>query len=418
MKITGKQILIVVLPLSILLVVGFTTFADTMSSTNYAIDRTVVAGGGGEAASTGYISPGSATGQSSALGNSSSTGYSLVGGYFGAGVNSAPVATAASINVPINTAYNGTLTATDVDSDPLTYAIVTNGTKGSAVVTNAATGAFTYTPTTGQSGADSFTFKANDGEEDSIPATITVTLVSGDTTAPTGSIAINAGAVYTRSASVTLNLTASDPSTPIQMFTGNSSTPPIASDWKAYATPVNNWALTAGDGTKTVYAWLKDSVGNYSSVPYSDSIILDTAIPVLNVTKPTDGAIVSNPSLSVTCTASDATSGVGNVTVNGTVATLTSGIYSGSVTLATGSNNITVIATDNAGNPASVIRTVYLVKAGDCDNSGSISIAEVQAAINMYLGLMLPVQACVDTDNSGTVSIAEVQKVINGYLGL
>jgi hypothetical protein len=35
----------------------------------------------------------------------------------------------------------------------------------------------------------------------------------------------------------------------------------------------------------------------------------------------------------------------------------------------------------------------------------------------MYLGIM-PVSACVDSDNSGNISIAEVQKVINGYLGL
>jgi len=54
---------------------------------------------------------------------------------------------------------------------------------------------------------------------------------------------------------------------------------------------------------------------------------------------------------------------------------------------------------------------------GDCDGKGSVSIAEVQATINMYLGLK-SVEACVDTDASTSVSIAEVQKVINGYLGL
>jgi len=50
----------------------------------------------------------------------------------------------------------------------------------------------------------------------------------------------------------------------------------------------------------------------------------------------------------------------------------------------------------------------------DCD---PVTIAKVQGAINMYLGLK-PVDYCVDVDGSGTVSIAEVQKVINGYLGL
>jgi len=54
---------------------------------------------------------------------------------------------------------------------------------------------------------------------------------------------------------------------------------------------------------------------------------------------------------------------------------------------------------------------------GDCNGDGQVSIAEVQGAINMYLGLK-PTESCVDTDNSGNTSIAEVQKVINGYLGL
>jgi len=54
---------------------------------------------------------------------------------------------------------------------------------------------------------------------------------------------------------------------------------------------------------------------------------------------------------------------------------------------------------------------------GDCDASGTVSIDEVQSAINMYLGLKA-VSACVDFDNSNSVSIDEVQKVINGYLGL
>ena len=58
-----------------------------------------------------------------------------------------------------------------------------------------------------------------------------------------------------------------------------------------------------------------------------------------------------------------------------------------------------------------------LTKPGDCDNSGTVTIAEVQSAINMFLGLKT-VEACVDVDNSNGVSIAEVQKVINSFLGL
>jgi hypothetical protein len=56
-------------------------------------------------------------------------------------------------------------------------------------------------------------------------------------------------------------------------------------------------------------------------------------------------------------------------------------------------------------------------KAGDCNDDDVVTIAEVQSAINMFLGLKTA-EACVDQDGSGAVSIAEVQKVINSFLGL
>src|SRR6185369_16077352 len=82
-------------------------------------------------------------------------------------VNDAPVAANGTLTTPEDTPANGTLVATDVDGNALTYAIVTNGTKGTATITNAATGAFTYTPTANASGGDSVTFKVNDGTLDS-----------------------------------------------------------------------------------------------------------------------------------------------------------------------------------------------------------------------------------------------------------
>ena len=54
---------------------------------------------------------------------------------------------------------------------------------------------------------------------------------------------------------------------------------------------------------------------------------------------------------------------------------------------------------------------------GDCDSNGTVSIGEVQKAINMFLGTFAP--GCgVDCNGDGTVSIGEVQKVINAFLGL
>jgi VCBS repeat-containing protein len=91
-------------------------------------------------------------------------------------VNDRPAAQAGALTVAEDTSANGTLTGGDPDGDPLTYAVVTNGTLGSAVVTNAATGAYTYTPNPDATGVDTFTFVAHDGTLDSLPATVTVTI--------------------------------------------------------------------------------------------------------------------------------------------------------------------------------------------------------------------------------------------------
>ena len=54
---------------------------------------------------------------------------------------------------------------------------------------------------------------------------------------------------------------------------------------------------------------------------------------------------------------------------------------------------------------------------GDCDGDGSVSIGEVQKAINMFLGLQAP--GCgADCNGDGQVSIGELQKVINAFLGI
>ena len=52
---------------------------------------------------------------------------------------------------------------------------------------------------------------------------------------------------------------------------------------------------------------------------------------------------------------------------------------------------------------------------GDCNANGEVSIAEVQTAINQYLGKD-KVESCNDENGDGSVSISEVQTIINNYL--
>jgi len=98
--------------------------------------------------------------------------------------NVAPVAYAAALETTTDVAITGTLVADDIGGDALTYSLdpVNPGTLGSVVI-NSATGAYTYTPSAGVAGTDSFRFSVNDGLINSNMAVITVTIqaaVAGD----------------------------------------------------------------------------------------------------------------------------------------------------------------------------------------------------------------------------------------------
>jgi hypothetical protein len=86
----------------------------------------------------------------------------------------------------------------------------------------------------------------------------------------------------------------------------------------------------------------------------------DSAAPTLAITSHTPGQTVTTASITLSGTASDSGSGgngIGSVTVNGTAATggtatgNNTATWSRSVNLSTGANTITVVATDNVGNP-------------------------------------------------------------------
>ena len=171
----------------------------------------------------------------------------------------------------------------------------------------------------------------------------------------------------------------------------------------------NNSTLTiTGVGTIVVKA---SQAGNSN---YAAATDVTASIVVNNSSYTVTGSASGNGSIqcvtpvtsgdATTCTLTpdtgyriSAASGCGSGSLSGT--TYTTGAITGSCT---------VTATFTA---------VVSYKPGDCDSNGTVTIAEVQSSINMFLGLKT-VEACVDIDSSGSVSIAEVQKVINSFLGL
>jgi len=91
-----------------------------------------------------------------------------------------PTATGGSINATSGQPANGTLAATagTASGQTLTYSIATQPAHGTVTLTNASTGAFTYTSASGYAGSDSFTFTAAYGSVASAPATENVTVVA------------------------------------------------------------------------------------------------------------------------------------------------------------------------------------------------------------------------------------------------
>jgi VCBS repeat-containing protein len=90
-------------------------------------------------------------------------------------INTAPVAIAGAAAGNEDGTLNGSVSATDADSDTLTYSVVSGPANG-AVTLNASTGAYSYTPNGNYNGTDSFTFKANDGTADSNVATVSLSV--------------------------------------------------------------------------------------------------------------------------------------------------------------------------------------------------------------------------------------------------
>ena len=94
-------------------------------------------------------------------------------------VNDLPVAVADSFATNEDTALVITAPGVlandgDADSDALTSVLVSGPTNGTLTLN--ANGSFTYTPTANYTGADSFTYKPNDGTTDGAPVTVSLTV--------------------------------------------------------------------------------------------------------------------------------------------------------------------------------------------------------------------------------------------------
>lgn len=171
-------------------------------------------------------------------------------------INTAPVAEASIVTTNEDTATSSVLIASDEDVlDVLVYSIVDGPIHGALSDVNSATGGFTYTPYSDYFGSDSFTFKVNDGTEDSNVATVSIT-VNSVNDAPVASadvvvtnediaVVINLGATDTETASEDIVFaTSSNPLHGIISLVGNSVTYTPALNYYG----LDSFTFTAYDG--------------------------------------------------------------------------------------------------------------------------------------------------------------------------
>ena len=185
-----------------------------------------------------------------------------------------------------------------------------------------------------------------------------------DTTPPTGTIAIENnswtslldaitfGVFFKETKQVTVTAEDTDSGVDkVYYYISNSDSAMTENEVKALEanawTQGNSFSIDP-DKKCVIYAKITDKAGNVTYLS-SDGLVFDATPPV--ITGVTNGGTYHTPQ---TVTVTDAMSGVKSVTVNGTEVTLTDNQF----TLGKAENSQTIVATDKAGNTATVTLTV------------------------------------------------------------
>jgi FtsP/CotA-like multicopper oxidase with cupredoxin domain len=169
-------------------------------------------------------------------------------------------------------------------------------------------------------------------------------------------VTINGGAIYANSPNVNLGIAATGVNK--MSFSNNGTTFSVP---ETYASS-RIWALSPGDGSKTVYVKFFDTTNNISYDPVIAQIVLDTTAPATAIS-PASGIFI-NP-INVALTASEPGSTIlftldgSDPTASGTAATYTSPINISATTM------VTYFARDAAGNAEAVKSSNYIIHSAD-----------------------------------------------------
>ncbi|MDB3980458.1 Ig-like domain-containing protein, partial [Candidatus Marinimicrobia bacterium] len=167
-------------------------------------------------------------------------------------VNDEPVTTDQTVSTDEDTAVDITLTSSDVESDTITYSIVSDVSNGSTSLSGSTV---TYTPSANYNGTDTFTFKANDGTDDSNTSTVTITIAAVNDAPVANNVTASTSENRSMQLSITLDATDVDgDNLTYSTVASNNGTISISEATATY-TPDINWNGTdtftykANDGT-------------------------------------------------------------------------------------------------------------------------------------------------------------------------
>ena len=234
--------------------------------------------------------------------------------------NTAPVAVAdaASTETDVAVTINVLSNDTDVDSDTLSVTNLTQPSNGTAAMSG---DNVLYTPSSGWTGTDTFTYTANDGTEDSSSATVTVTVaaagvpvavndtgagaenannininvLSNDTDSDGGSLTItnltqpSNGSVAIKPQNNTVNYTPNSGFTGVDTFTYTANDGTSDSSVVTVTVTVaaaNNAPVAVNDTASTV-----EDVAVNISVLANDTDADGDSLTVANLTQPTNGSV-------------------------------------------------------------------------------------------------------------------------------
>ena len=237
-------------------------------------------------------------------------------------VNDAPIANPQSETAKVNKSVSATLTGSDVDGEPLMFIICKKPEHGILTFdSNFNTkGKLIYTPEPYFTGPDIFTFKLNDGEVDSAPATVSINVAPN--LLP---VADSHSVTATEDTPVTISLTGSDPDEDPLAYstvTGpshgslNGTAPNLTYTPNANFYGSDSFTFKVNDGiADSALATVSITVSPVNDPPVAndDTTVTREDTPVVTIDVPANDTDIDNDTLTVTAVSQGTN---GSVTIN------------------------------------------------------------------------------------------------------